>query len=170
MNALPEPASSLSLPEVTICPECGQESPPEETYCSACGAALQSDPAPPPLTPLAPGARLADMYVIETAEPQGRENRYHAVQENDIGREVLLCERANEESESFRALIERTTGIAHPALLVPEQMFERDDRVYLVYPRVAGLWLAERIGRSGEREAVSWGVQLCQVLGFLHRR
>lgn len=170
MNALPEPASFLSLPEVMTCPECGQENPPEETYCSACGAALQSDPAPPLLTPLALGTRLADTYVIETAEPQGCENRYHAMRENDTSHGVLLRERASEEAESFRAVVEQTTGIAHPALLVPEQTFACDGRVYLVYPRIVGLRLEERIGRTGEREAVSWGVQLCQVLGFLHRR
>ena len=33
-----------------------------------------------------------------------------------------------------------------------------------------GFRLSERIGRTSEREAVSWGVQLCQALGFLHRR
>ncbi len=62
------------------------------------------------------------------------------------------------------------TELKHPAFLIPERVITQDERTYLICPRVPGIRLSERIGRTSEREAVSWGVQLCQALGFLHRQ
>ncbi|MBM4254691.1 MAG: Stp1/IreP family PP2C-type Ser/Thr phosphatase [Deltaproteobacteria bacterium] len=170
MSAVPQPASlPLSSTDIS-CPECGQENPAEEAYCTACGAALQSEPLPPPLTPLSPGTLLADTYTIETVEPLGRENRYLAVDATSPGGSVLLRERAGEEAEPFQTLIARTAELKHPAFLIPDRVMSQDDRVYLVCPRVPGIKLSERIDCTSEREAVSWGVQLCQALGVLHRR
>lgn len=170
MSAVSQPASlQLSSTEIS-CPECGQENPAEEDYCTACGAALQSEPLPPPLTPLRPGTLLADTYTIETVEPLGRENRYLAVDTTTAGVSVLLRERASEDAQSFQTLVERTAELKHPAFLIPDRMINQDERSYLVCPRIPGIKLSERIGRTSEREAVSWGVQLCQALGFLHRQ
>ena len=170
MNVLPQSEASLSSVEGRPCPQCAQENPPEETYCVACGAALCDGPADPLLSPLAVGTVLADLYVIETSEPHERENRYRAVRCHEASSRVLLRERASEEAEPWRALAERTSGLTHPALLAPERLIEQDGRVYLVCPDIAGIRLAERIGLTSEREAVAWGVQLCQAVGFLHRR
>jgi len=82
MSAVSQPAS-FPLPSTVLpCPECGQENPAEETYCTACGAALQNEPLPPPLAPLPLGTFLAETYSIETVEPLGRENRYLAADEH----------------------------------------------------------------------------------------
>jgi len=170
MNAVSQPAS-LPLPLTDIaCPECGQANPAEEVYCTACGAALQSEPSQPPLTPLAPGTLLGETYIVETVEPLGRENRYLAVDTTAAEVTVLLRERTSEDAESFQTLLERTTELKHPAFLIPDRLIAQDERTYLICPRVPGLRLSERVGRTSEREAVSWGVQLCQALGFLHRR
>jgi len=170
MNAVSQPAS-LPLPLTDIaCPECGQANPAEEVYCTACGASLQSEPSQPPLTPLAPGTLLGETYIVETVEPLGRENRYLAVDTTAAEVTVLLRERTSEDAESFQTLLERTTELKHPAFLIPDRLIAQDERTYLICPRVPGLRLSERVGRTSEREAVSWGVQLCQALGFLHRR
>jgi len=163
------PAAFPSSGDALSCPQCAQENPPDENYCVACGTALGSDSAGPSLTPLAVGAVLAD-YLIETIEPHGHENRYHAVHSDASGSRVLLRERASEEAESLRALAERTAGITHPALPAPKGLIEQDGRTYLICPEVSGIKLAERIGLTSEREAIAWGIQLCQILGFLHRR
>lgn len=170
MSAVSQPAS-FPLPLTDLpCPECGQENPAEETYCMACGAALQSEPLPPPLVPLEQGALLAETYTIETVEPLGRENRYLAIDTTMAGVNVLLRERATEDAQAFQAFIDRTSTLKHPAFLIPDRVITQDERSYLVCPRIAGIKLSERIGRTSEREAASWGVQLCQALGFLHRR
>lgn len=170
MSAVSQSASlPLSSTDIS-CPECGQENPAEEAYCTACGAALQSELLPPPLIPLTRGTLVADTYAIETVEPFGRENRYLAVDTTAAGITVLLRERASEEAEAFQTLIARTAELKHPAFLIPDRVLIQAERTYLICPRVPGCKLSERMGRTSEREAVSWGVQLCQALGFLHRR
>src|SRR6266851_464484 len=121
MSAVPQETASAH--DVILCPQCAQENPLEEIYCVACGAALGDVPA--------------DLYRIETAESYGRENRYHAVRQDAAGGRILLRERASEEAEPLRLLAERTAGLAHPALLVPEQLVEQDGRVYLVCPEIS---------------------------------
>jgi protein phosphatase len=170
MSALPQPVASLSPVPASLCPQCAQANLPEETYCTACGAALGEDPADPSLIPLVAGTVLDGLYVTGSVEPQGRENRYRAIRQGAAQDWVLVRERASEEAEPLRALAERTAGLTHPAVLVPERLIEQDGRVYLVSPDIAGIKLSARIGRTSEREAVAWGVQLCQAVGFLHRR
>ncbi|HXG20669.1 MAG TPA: Stp1/IreP family PP2C-type Ser/Thr phosphatase [Methylomirabilota bacterium] len=152
------------------CPQCEQQNPPEETYCAACGAALEAASSSVALTPLAPGTLLADgAYRIESSEALDFENRYHATRSDQPGTRVLLRERAGVEAEILRAVFEKTEGVSHPALVIPERFFEQGDRAYLVFPDIAGTRLSARVGLSTEREAVSWGIQLCQVVGALHR-
>ncbi len=171
MSAVPQEAAVPSpTAEGISCPQCARENPPEETYCTACGAALNDDPAAPLLSPLSAGTVLTDLYRIESVEPRGRENRYRAVCQDEVGSRVVLRERARDEAEPLRRLVERTTGLTHPALVVPAELLELDDRVYLVSPDIVGIKLSDRLGLTAEREAVTWGVQLCQILGFLHRR
>src|SRR5262245_24224933 len=171
MSAVPQEAlSSFSAVVPTPCPQCGQANPPEETYCVAWGAALGGDPADPPLAPLAAGTVVADLYLIEGVEECVRENRYHAVRQDEGGGRVLLRERASEEAGPLRTLADRTAGLSHPALLVPERLVEQDGRVYLVCPEIPSVKLSDRLGLTAEREAVAWGVQLCQIVRFLHRR
>jgi serine/threonine protein phosphatase PrpC len=167
---LQQASSSFSAVAVTLCPQCAQENPPEETYCVACGSSLCEDLPDPPLAPLAAGTVLADLYLIETVEPHAHENRYRAVRQDEVSIHVLLCERASEEAEPLRMLADRTAGLTHPALLIPERLVEQDGRVYLVCPEIPGIKLTDRVGLTAEREAVAWGVQLCQIVGFLHRR
>jgi len=171
MSAVPEPASLSVLAEERPCPECAQSNPWEEEYCSACGASLQGSVEHLSLLPLfSLGTCLADRYIIETAESRGHENRYQALDKEDSARQVLLYERLDEDAPFFQERLERATQLTHPALLGPEQTFVQDGRTYLVSSRIPGVQLGERVGRTSEREAVSWGVQLCQVVGFLHRR
>src|SRR5262249_16390912 len=171
MSGVPqEPSSSFSAVAVPLCPQCAQETPLEEIYCVACGSSLCDDLADPPLAPLAAGTVLADLYLIETVEPYMHENRYHAVRQDEAGARVLLRERASEEAEPLRVLADRTAGLAHPALLIPERLIEQDGRVYLVCAEIPGIKLTDRVALTAERETVAWGVQLCQIVGFLHRR
>jgi serine/threonine protein phosphatase PrpC len=156
---------------MVLCPQCEQQNPPEETYCAACGAALEASSSSASLTPLSPGTLLADgTYCIESSEALDFENRYHARRSHPSGDRVLLRERAGAEAGLLRAVVEQTKSVSHPALVVPERFFEQDDRAYLVFPDIAGTRLSARVGLSTEREAVSWGIQLCQVIGALHRK
>ena len=114
MSAVP---AAFPSGDILSCPQCAQENPSEESYCVACGAALENEALDSLLAPLAAGTVLAD-YQIETVEPHHYENRYRAVRCDEGDGRVVLRERASEAAESFRALAERTAGITHPALLV----------------------------------------------------
>ncbi len=60
---------------MTSCPQCEISNPVEETYCIACGSALDGVVARESLTLLSAGAVLADAYVIESTEECTFENR-----------------------------------------------------------------------------------------------
>jgi serine/threonine protein phosphatase PrpC len=185
--------------DIGPCPQCGEDNPPEETFCLSCGVALDEesdttlDTLTEALSPLAVGDVVAERWIVESVETHGDENRYQARGQGQDGQDgtdttqVILRERASENAESLLALEARVAKLAglagaadsaqpaqparsiHPALLIPEPSVEYEGRVYVAFPHVAGMPLADRIGLTSEREVVGWGVQLCQILGFLHR-
>ncbi|MGE0823774.1 MAG: Stp1/IreP family PP2C-type Ser/Thr phosphatase [Candidatus Binatia bacterium] len=170
MNSVPEAVTFVPTADVIACRECGQANACQEAYCAACGAALESESPTPPLATLAVGAVVDNSYIVDTVESLGRENRYLARMVDRAEYGVVLRERADTDKDYFLTLLEQTKSLSHPSLLLPERLVEQDERCYLVCPRIPGIWLSERIGRTGEREIVSWGVQLCQTLTFIYRQ
>jgi len=153
---------------MVCCPHCDQENVPEETYCVACGSTLQEALSETPLLLFPSGAIIADAYMVETGESFNFENRYRAIHVHDSKR-VLLRERPLADARVLSSLAEQTTDLLHPALVIPERFFAYDERAYLVLPDIAGTRLSARVGLTTEREALSWGIQLCQILSALHR-
>lgn len=151
------------------CPHCDQHNPPEEVYCAACGAALQEISSPAVLTLLPPGTVLVDDYIIETSESLDFENRYRAIRTDNAHAHVLLRERPLEDAAILQTLAEQVSGLSHPALIIPERFFAHEGRVYLATPDILGTRLSTRVGLTTEREALSWGIQLCQIINALHR-
>ena len=162
--------------ENCVCIECGQANVIGETFCTACGVALEEDgeeESPTNLEPLPIGTLLADTYRLTAFLSTGQENRYRAVHQTDDGQTYLIAERSSDQADAhaggaFR-LSEQLAAIQHPALILPQDHCERDGRVYLVTPSQSGFPLSQRIGRTSEREAAGWGVQLCQAVEVLHR-
>ncbi len=164
--------------DIGPCPQCGEDNPSEETFCLSCGVALNEetqdrlDTRNGALSSLAVGDVVAERWIVESVETHGDENRYQARLQGQDGARVMLRERASGDAESLVALEARTAGLldlAHPALLIPEPSVEYEGRVYVAFPHITGRRLADRIGLTSEREVLGWGVQLCQILGFLHR-
>ena len=176
MGSAPLTTAPTDLEESCVCGECGQANVIGETFCTACGVALEEDgegEPVPPLEPLPIGTVLADTYRLTALLSTGQENRYRAVRQTDDGQTYLIAERSSDQADAhsdgaFR-LSEQLAEIHHPALILPQERCERDGRVYLVTPSQSGLPLSQRIGRTSEREAVGWGVQLCQAVEVLHR-
>lgn len=152
-----------------FCPQCDLLNVPEDAYCVACGAALADSSSKTVLAPLARGAVLAESYAIESSEPFGFENHYRGVRLGVQDGRVWLRERPSEDAEVLRTIAEQTASLTHPALVLPERFFEESGRGYLVFPDIAGVYFSSRVGITTEREALSWGIQLCQALGVLHR-
>ena len=176
MGSAPLTTAPIDLERSCVCGECGQANVIGETFCTACGVALEEDgegESPAALEPLPIGTLLADTYRLTALLSTGQENRYRAVRQTDDGQTYLIAERSSDQADAhsdgaFR-LSEQLAEIHHPALILPQERCERDGRVYLVTPSQSGLPLSQRIGRTSEREAVGWGVQLCQAVEVLHR-
>jgi serine/threonine protein phosphatase PrpC len=112
---------------------------------------------------------LVETYVVESHVAFDSENHYRAVRSGALAGRAWLRERAKEDAAVLLRVAEHTANLTHPALVLPERFFEQDDRAYLAFPDIAGVRLSSRIGMTSEREALSWGIQLCQSLGVLHR-
>ena len=176
MGSAPLTTEPIELEESCVCGECGQANVIGETFCTACGVALEEDSEGESVTPLEPlpiGTVLADTYRLTALLSTGQENRYRAVRQTDDGQTYLIAERSSDQADAhlggaFR-LSEQLAEIHHPALILPQERCERNGRVYLITPSQSGPPLSQRIGRTSEREASGWGVQLCQAVEVLHR-
>ena len=176
MGSAPLTTEPIDLEESCVCGECGQANVIGETFCTACGVALEEDGEGESVTSLEPlpiGTVLAAPYRLTALLSTGQENRYRAVRQTDDGQTYLIAERSSDQADAhlggaFR-LSEQLVEIRHPALILPQECCERDGRVYLVTPSQSGLPLSQRIGQTSEREAAGWGVQLCQAVEVLHR-
>ena len=176
MGSAPLMTEPIDREESCVCGECGQANVIGETFCTACGVALEEESAGASLTSLEPlpiGTVLADTYRLTALLSTGQENRYRAVRQTDDGRTYLIAERSSDQADAhlggaFR-LFEQLAEIHHPALILPRERCERDGRIYLITPSQFGLPLSQRIGRTSEREAAGWGVQLCQAVEVLQR-
>jgi len=63
--------------------------------------------------------------------------------------------------------------LEHPGLPHVVEFFAEKSRYYLVMEWIAGKTLHEQIhvkGPASEDEVVDWGLQLCEILGYLHSR
>ena len=188
MGSAPLSTDAVCVEDTVVCTECGRANPVEETYCSACGVTLEESDetlSNSLLVPLTVGTILADTYLITSVVSTGQENRYQATDQAGDERLFLISERLRDRSHDLPAdstddltgrerdglfgLNEHLVDIRHPALLLPEECIEIEDRVYLVSPIISGIRLNSRIGRTTEREAVGWGVQLCQAISVLQR-
>lgn len=73
--------------------------------------------------------------------------------------------------ESFRREAKMLSELRHESLPVVVDFFCEDSRHYLVMEFIAGETLAERIARDGPasvQQVLKWGLQLSQVLQYLH--
>lgn len=176
MGSAPLMTEPIEVGESLVCAECGQANVTGEIFCTACGVSLEEEDngvSVPLFEPLPIGSLLADTYRITVIFSTGQENRYQAIRQADAGQTYLVAERPNDRTDDRPAgafgLSEQLAAIHHPALILPQESLERDGRVYLITPTQAGLPLSRRIGRTSEREAAGWGVQLCQAVDVLHR-
>ena len=74
--------------------KCGQANIIGETFCTACGVALEEDGEGESVTPLEPlpiGTVLADAYRVTALLSTGQENRYRAVRQTADGQTYLIA-------------------------------------------------------------------------------
>jgi serine/threonine protein phosphatase PrpC len=79
---------------------------------------------------------------------------------------------AEDLGDVFGRVLALSMTLTHPAFERADSGFAADGRVYLVYPDSELTSLSRRAGgiRMNEAEAAAVAVQVCQAIGFLHRR
>ncbi len=104
-----------------------------------------------------------------TAETASVEN--HATPEQEFI-EKLPDHFADDLGDVFGRVLALSMTLAHPAFEKAISGFANDGRVYLVYPDSEAKPLSNRRGgiKMNEPDAIAIAVQVCQAVGFVHRR
>jgi len=160
------------------CSQCGAENADNAKYCFECGFNLSGATGK-----LDPDSVLENRYVIVKvlgrggmgavyqAVDQRLKNTLVAVKEmstNALGKDNRLGAISAFEKEATMLI-----GLRHPALPRISDFFSKNDRWYLVMDYIEGETLADVLKKRGsipESEVRDWGIQLCEILDYLHTR
>ncbi len=181
------------------CVQCGAGNLPHAKFCVVCGHSLQLDisnqlpvvlnvPKLPRLIshtpPLALPPLLKQRYRILTQVGKGGFGEvYKAVDSQFGGRLVAIKSMSLDglgprEATSAASAFEREAfmlaNLLHPNLPAIYDFFSEQQRWYLVMSYIDGMTLVEylhaRGGRLPVEKVLPIGIQLCSVLGYLHKR
>ena len=168
----------MTIASPRICPACQTSNPPQAAFCFGCGKPLaQVSPAPDLLHHryhLLHKLGAGGFGAVYQAEDRQLGNRLVAVKE--------MCPQSNlnsqEDTEGVEAFKQEALLLAdllHPNLPRIYDHFSEDGRWYLVLDYIAGQTLEEYLSEQPDgylplSEALDVGLQLCDVLDYLHTR
>ncbi len=166
------------------CPRCGAVNTTEATACFACGQALADAAALPESISQERQALMHQRYrrlqrigtggfgAVYKAEDTQLGNRLVAIKE--MNPRALTPAELQEASEAFHREALLLARLSHPHLPRIYEQFEENGQLYLVMDFIEGqtleAYLAQRGGHLPVREALQLGLQLTDVLGYLHSR
>jgi PPM family protein phosphatase len=148
-----------------------------EVTTSAAGAeastevAIEAAPEVAPVSSDAPTAPLPPPEHANGAAPESAATEASATPEQEFIKE-LPDHFADDLGEVFGRVLALSMTLAHPAFEKATSGFANDGRVYLVYADSAPTPLSRRRGgvQLSEPEAIALTLQVCQAVGFAHRR
>jgi serine/threonine protein kinase, bacterial len=164
-----------------LCPSCGAPLAGKVVFCPSCGTSLLGT------TGRLPASRvLAGRYRIVRLLARGGMGAVYLAEDLRLaGAAVAVKEMsgafARGDTEAFARAVtdfEREArllaGLRHPNLPRVSDRFEEDGKHFLVMEYIRGQTLREMITQAGSRlplvQALDITVQLCDVLGYLHRQ
>src|SRR5258708_23430987 len=176
-----------------ICANCGTVNAAGEQFCTNCGYALSSGPTSQPTMgygrratgALQANALLDGRYrVVRLVGKGGFGAVYEARDERFQGRRVVAIKEMSdahlspsERSQAitdFRHEADLLVQLRHPNLPDVSDFFEEGGKAYLVMEYVEGKTLEKEQedigGPIDEKVVMDWGLQLCDVLDYLHTR
>jgi len=166
---------------VALCPRCGHGLPDKSQFCPRCGFDLR-DGRPRLATGLLPSNQLLHRrYVIQRRLAQGGQSAVYLVTDMADGSQRAL----KEMSESNLTPAEREGAVNdfirearmlstldHPALARVYENFVEGQKQYLVMEYVQGKNLEDELIEANRPlewdRVVAWGMDLCDVLAYLH--
>ncbi|MGE5370549.1 MAG: protein kinase domain-containing protein [Solirubrobacterales bacterium] len=162
---------------MTLCQFCGNEISDHHAFCFQCGHSIEGETGQ-----LTAKTVLQNRYVIVKTLGQGGMGAvYHALDRRLNDLPVAIKEMSTNAvgagnlqaaAASFKREADILLGLKHPALPRIIDFFSiGQGRWYLVMDYIQGRTLkdeAMRLGRVPERLALDWGIQLCDILSYLH--
>ena len=176
------------------CRKCGARLSPDSAFCPTCGAsqtgndqALTSLPQPESASSgtggLPPGRLLRQRYRLLHTVGQGGMGAVYVAQDTELGDRLVAVKEMSMSRltpqdlplaiEQFRREAHLLANLHHPNLPVIHENFREDDRWYLVMSFIEGQNLQVALNAApGNRlpvsEVVRIGIELCEVLEYLH--
>src|SRR5258707_6539367 len=171
-----------------FCDSCGAANRPQATFCFACGQALQNTPATksgPTTGLLVYNPLLKQRYRILSPVGKGGFGAVYKAADLQFGTRLVAIKEMSQSSLSSQELVEATeafkrealllAGLTHPNLPRIYEQFTDMGRWYLVMDFIEGETLEEHLNKLKDRKlpvekVLEIGVQLCNVLEYLHMR
>ena len=176
----------MVTPPSLFCDTCGAANQPRASYCHACGRPLQG--TQPTVYNSATGRLLANvllkqryhiiaptgkggMGAVYKAEDTQLGNRLVAIKE--MSQSGLSLQEVKDAANAFKQEAILLAGLQHPNLPSIFDHFEENGRWYLVMSFIQGETLTDHLsqakaGKPPLDEALRIGLQLCDVLDYLH--
>lgn len=174
------------MPSTLMCNTCGADNQPNAAFCRSCGLSLQA--VKPTLYNSATGRLLANvtlkqryriigpvgeggMAAVYKAEDTQLGNRQVALKE--MSQSGLSLQELQDAAAAFRREALMLARLQHPSLPNIFDHFEENGRWYLAMSFIEGETLEDYLGHAQDRrlsleEVLQIGIQLCNVLGYLH--
>jgi len=175
--------TDCAAPLEMACPNCGTVNRPEARFCNNCATPLRG---PTPQTGmLPPNALLAGRYVIlRKVGGGGMGAVYQAADQRIAGKLWAVKEMSDaalttpldkqQAVDAFRREAQLLATLDHGNLPKVSDFFTEGGKHYLVMDFIQGQTLEQMLlgalGFLPESEVVSWVVQLCDLLAYLHSR
>ena len=129
---------------------------------------------------LKPGTVLSDKYRIQSVIGQGGMSIVYLAEDIRLGKKWAVkeisprtCSNYGQISETLVSEAEILTRLDHPGLPGIVDIFHYRQSVMIVMDYIRGRNLRDMLleqGRFGEEEVVGWGIELAQMLAYLHSR
>ena len=166
------------------CSMCGAANKDDAAQCFACGRTLAADAASPETTSPATNALIQQRYRILSQVGQGGFGAVYKAMDTRLGGRVLALKEMNTSALGTRDVQEATDAFQREALLLAGlshtnlphiyDQFSEEGRWYLVMDFIAGETLDVYLQRTGGKlpidEVLTIGIELCNVLNYLHTR
>ena len=184
------------VPSLRYCTRCGAANQAQDTFCFACGQALEVTPASQqyPIAGsathtstglLTPNLLLKQRYRILGTVGKGGFGAVYRAEDVQLGNRLLAVKEMSQSSlnpqevaeaaENFKREAHILAALKHPNLPSIYEQFSEAGRWYLVMDFIEGETLEEHAkkdpqGHLSVKETLQIGIQLCTVLDYLHSR
>ena len=181
--------SSCATPLVheLVCPTCGTNNAPTARFCNQCATPLTGAVLPAGLGTglLSPNSMLAGHYIIVRKIRQGGMGAVYKPTETRLAHKLVAVKEMSDaaitdpaEKQQTRQAVEQEAQMLamlnHTNLPRVTDHFGEGGKQYLVMDFIEGRTLedilAQTSGFLDEEQVVNWGVQLCEVLDYLHNQ